>query len=639
RGFRIELGEIEAVLDEHPAIRQAVVVVRTDDPSNPRLAAYLVPKGKELPNVSELRDFLQKKVPEYMVPALFMPMTELPLTPNGKVDRKALPKPDPKLLGGGKEYVAPRTPEEEALAAIWAEVLKLEKVGVLDDFFELGGDSLQVIRVVAKAKKADLALTTKQVFQNRTVEQLAKVVGASQVLAEQGPISGVIPMSPAQKHFLGLGHTRPELHCLGAELVTKDGKPFDEEALRGALTRLIEQHDTLRMHLEPRAAGEAGGERVLIGEAKLDPLPFARIDTSDLRALDERERWRQETFRIWDFAAEFDLDHGPLFRAGLFDPGPGEPQTLMLLGHFLVADIGSWQVILDDFDTLYRQLSSGGEMKLPAKTTAFKQWIERLTQRADSDAMRPERAYWLKEERKTTARMPFDFPDGANQMKSAKSAGVELDEEQTAALLQKLPRATGTLIDAILLTSVLYAFDEWTGCNSLLIDLLGHGREPLFDDVDLTRTVGWLNTIFPAYLTLGDSRDPITALKFVNQQLRDIPHGGIGYGILRYLSRDPEVAARFDALPESQIFFNYFGPDHATELTTLKKVDGFAGYGADHETHRLRPLAIGVYVQEDRMLIKWEYSTNLHRHETIEAVAESARRVLLKLIESMPQTA
>ncbi|MCP3962378.1 MAG: amino acid adenylation domain-containing protein [bacterium] len=623
RGFRIELGEIEAALGQHEGIAQAVVIVREDRPGDRRLVAYLVAAGKDLPKTAELREALKKSLPEYMVPALFVPVEAMPLTPNGKVDRKALPKPDPSLLRSDTEYVAPRDETEEALAAIWSEVLAVPRIGIDDNFFELGGDSLLVIRVVSKAKKVDLGITTRQLFQNPTVAQLAGQVGTTEILAEQGPVVGEISMTPAQIHFLGLGHTEPQLHSLGAMLEPREGG-IDRAAVDGALAAVLRQHDTLRMRLERRDGGS-----VLIGAPPPETAGARTYDLSHLEGDEQKEAARE---RATELIYSFELDGGVLLRAGLFEYGDAKPPMLFLIGHFLVADIGSWQTILDDFDRAYASLSKGEEPALGEKTTSFKQWVERLDEHANGKDMVPEHDYWLKEERRESARMPLDRPEGANVMSSSKSVPLELTEAETEAMLRTVPRATGAQIDAILLASVLYGFEHWTGSRALLIDLLGHGREPLWDDIDLTRTVGWLNTIFPAFLTLGETEDPVSAVKLVNRQLRDIPNGGIGYGLLRYLNRDPGIAGRFERQPEPQVFFNYFGPDNAAELTTLKKVEGFGGYGFDQETRRLRPLAIGVYVQDEKMLIRWEYSTNVHEHETIEKVAEHSLGMLRELI-------
>jgi amino acid adenylation domain-containing protein/non-ribosomal peptide synthase protein (TIGR01720 family) len=628
RGFRIELGEIETVLAQHPGIAQTAVLAREDTPGTKRLVAYLVPRSSgEAPKSQELRDFLKARLPEYMVPALFETLPAFPLTPNGKVDRRSLPAPD-KNRASERPYVAPSSPVEEALAALWAEALGVQRVGVNDDFFELGGDSLLVIRVVSKANKNGLGITTKQLFQNRTVAELAKVAGTTHILAEQTPVTGVIPFTPAQIHFIELQHTQAHYHSLGSLLAGKtagkkvageNGREIDPWAAREAFRAVSTHHDNLRVRLVEDEAG-----RRLVTDAPWEDLPFARTALPSLSA----EAWERELDAILtDLIEHFDLARGPLFRAVLVERA-GE-RTLILIGHFFVADIGSWQTILDDFDAAYRQALDGQPIRLQSKTTSARQWADRLAERAHSMDMKPEKEYWFSEARRSAPALPLDFPAGENSMASSLSVRVELDLGETRALLQGVQRAYGVQIDAILLTSVLFAFLPWTGSRKLLIDLLGHGREPLYDDIDLTRTVGWLNTIYPAFLTLPEGiDDPGIAVRHVNEQLRKIPNGGIGYGILRYLSRDEDFLSRARSMPQPGIFFNYFGDDHSQELATLTKVEGFGGYGLDRRTRRLRPLAIGVYIQKDRMLLKWERSTHIHRVETIEALANRSAEIL-----------
>lgn len=617
-GYRIELGEIESVLDHHEAVTQGIVTIREDTPGVPRLVAYVV--GKDLPKPGDLKDFLKKKLPEYMVPAIFMPMEKLPLTPNGKVDRRALPKPDPTLLRT-TEYVPPKGEKEEAFAAIFSEVLDVAEVGRDDDFFDLGGDSLLVIRVVTQAKKKDLVVTTKQLFQHRTVAELAKVEGSATILAEQGQVTGDVIMSPAQQHFLGFGHPLPHLHAIGADMVAKQGF-YDVDALRGALTKLVEQHDTLRMRFHP------DDQRKMISE----PVGELPLTVVDLRDLPESEQEQAMGEKGLAFARSFRFDDGkPLFKAELYRTDAKD--LLFMIGHFMVADIGSWQIILDDLDTAYRQLSRGEELVLQAKTTSFQQWIDRLSERANGADIEPEKGYWLDDRREEIKPVPRDMPDGENVMRSSKSIWHEFNEEQSEALLRQVPRATGTQIDAVILTAALHAYQRWTDERSLLINLLGHGREAIYDDIDLTRTVGWVNTIYPAYLTLGAAPHPVAALKSVNKQLRDIPHGGIGYGLLHYLCDQPEVAKKLAAQPQADVFFNYFGDDHRSELTVLQKELDHTGWSLDLDTKRLCPIGIFGYVREKKLQVRWEYSVNVHHDETMEKAAGALRETLEHLIE------
>ena len=627
RGFRIELGEIETVLAEHPGIAQTVVLAREDTPGTRRLVAYFVARTSEPPKSQELRDFLKSRLPEYMVPALFVPLETLPLTPNGKVDRRALPAPDQDR--SERPYVAPSTPVELELAALWAEILGVKRVGLDDDFFELGGDSLLVIRVVSKANKKGLGITTKQLFQHRTLGELARVAGTSHVLAEQGEVEGVIPFTPAQLHFLDQRHTRPHYHSLG--MILEGKTPLDPWAAREAFRAVLVHHDNLRVRL---VEDEVGARLLTDPIARWEAnLPFLRVRLPPL----DGDAWERAFAAIkTDLIVGFDLHRGPLLRGVLIER-PGEvpertERTLVLIGHFLIADIGSWQTVLDDFDLAYRQALAGEAIQLPAKTTSARQWADRLAERAHSMDMGPEKEYWFSDARRSAPAVPLDFPQGVNTMASSLSVRIALTEEETRALLTDISRTHKVQIDAILLTSVLYAFAPWTGARKLQISLLGHGREPLYDDVDLTRTVGWLNTFYPAFLTLPEGDDLVAAVQHVNQQLRQIPNGGIGYGVLRYLSKDKDFLERVRTMPEPGLFFNYFGDDNSKELVGLTKLDGFGGYGYDGSTRRGYPLAFGVYIQQDRMILRWERSGNVHREETIQAVAERSAEVLRRLI-------
>jgi len=625
RGFRIELGEIESVLVGHEAVEQAVVIVREDRPGDKRLAAYLVASDPEqAPTVGALRAYLKERLPDYMVPPIFIVLDTMPLTPNGKVDRRSLPAPDRNRPELGEEYVAPRNPTEAALVEIWGRVLEIERIGVNDDFFDLGGDSLMVIKVVSQANKAGLGVTTKQVFQNRTVAELAAVAGTSEIVAEQGPVTGDTPCTPAQLHFLELSHPNPGWHSLGTLLELDTA--VDVDAVEEAMRLLLAQHDNLRVRLA-ETPGADGVPRMVT-----DPEPpetgGVELHRIDLAGLDEAEQQVRIRDTVFDLTRSFDLTGGPLFKGAYLDRGPGREKLVFLITHFFAADIGSWHTLLDDFDTYYRALAAGETPTRQPKTTAAKQWAERLAERAASEAMREELPFWLSDERRRATALPKDHPEGANEFRSARSVQSRFTVEETRALLIDIPRKYKVQIDGLLLTAMLHGFRGWTGGETFLVDLLGHGREALYDDTDLTRTVGWLNTIFPVALSVADRDGLEASLRAVNQQLRDIPNGGIGYGILRYLARDEEIAEQMRSMPEPDVFFNYFGPDNAEQLHTFRKADGWGGYVLDNTTTRLRPLAVGIYIQHDRMLIKWEYSTQVHEEATIRRVVDRAEEVL-----------
>ncbi len=619
RGFRIELGEIEAALDQHPAVAQAVVVVREDNPGNKQLVAYLVTApDTEAPNVSDLRAYLKEKLPEYMVPAVYTFLPAMPLTPNGKVDRRALPAPD--RASAAREYVAPRDEKEQFFCELWQELLALDRVGINDDFFELGGDSLLVIRVVTKANKASLGITTKQVFQHRTVAELALVAGTIEILAEQEPVIGPLPFTPAQLHFLDQHHPNPDFHTLGMLFEPKDGD-LQVHLFERAMEHVMRHHDNLRV----RTVGN-GPEMTLTTDPPGAPVLMLRIDLS---ALPEDEKLRAMARTVRTLVISCKMAEGNLMRTALFDFEPGKVRYLHITGQYMTADINSWQMLLDDLDAAYRNLEAGEAIAVPKKTTSARQWAERLVERSKPGGMpQQELDYWLAQAPHNPPRFPMDHQIGPNDWISARFEPAELELEETQILLQKVPRFLGVQIDAILVTAVLTAFEGWIGSRSLPILLLGHGREALYDDMDLTRTIGWFNTIYPVLLDMGPDPDFTASARELNRQLRRIPHGGTGFGILRYLSQDPDVVAHLNQALEPQVFFNYLGPDNAKELGRLNKLELFGGYHQDRGTKRLCPLTIGCYIIQDKMLFKWEYNTNLHKPETIKPLAQRCREVL-----------
>jgi amino acid adenylation domain-containing protein/non-ribosomal peptide synthase protein (TIGR01720 family) len=619
RGFRIELGEIEAALAQHPALRQAAAIVREDTPGTRRIVAYLVPLQETAPPAADLRAFLKEKLPEYMIPALFVPLAALPLTPNGKVDRRALPAPDKSLLASTREHVAPRDAKEEALAAIWAEVLGLDKVGALDDFFELGGDSLLVIKVVSKANKAGLGITTKQLFQNRTVGELAAVAGTSTILAEQGAVTGAVRFTPAQRHFLEFRHPNPSWHSLGNLLRPRDRR-LDRTALCRALLAVASHHDSLRARIVDR---EDGGWQLVLDEPWTD-VPFVEVDVS---RVPKEERPRVMTQAAIDLIKAQRMEEGRLVKVMVFEQGGEDGASFYLNVQFMAADIGSWTVLLDDLDAAYRQLRAGQPIRLQPKTTSVRQWADRLAERA-KDMPQDERAYWLERQVRQDPPLPRDFLDGTNLWDSVRQTRFDMTADESRLLLQEVPRAYGVQIDGILMTAILLAFERWTGQRTLGFQAVGHGKEPLWDDVDLTRTVGWFNVIFPDAVDLGEARTPVEALRLVNQQLRRIPNGGLGYGILRYLSDDPQTVERIKARPYPEVFFNYLGPDVAAELQTFEKQVAFNGYPEDRRTRRLATFMIHAHVQNGVLLVKWDYSKNLHRAETVERLSRDAQEIL-----------
>ncbi len=625
RGFRIELGEIEARLREQAAVREAVVVAQAGA-SGQQLVGYVVPQdpalvedaGAQAACRDALRKALKERLPEYMLPAHLLFLACMPLTPNGKLDRKALPKPSADQQQ--RDYQAPRSEVERQLATIWAEVLKLEQVGLADNFFEIGGDSIISLQVVSRARQLGIHFTPKMLFEAQTIGALAPLAeSGTQVLAiDQGPVTGVTPLLPIQQGFFA--EEVAERHWWNQSVLLEAREPLDARHLEQALRGVLAHHDALRLSFTREAAGWTARHRgVEEGAAAL--LRVARVaDLAALRALaDEVQR-------------SLDLADGPLLRALLatFDDGS---QRLLLVIHHLVVDGVSWRILFEDLQTAYRQLLAGQAVELPAKTSAFRDWAERLRAFAGDGGLDGELAYWQGQLQGASSDLPCLDPLGDQSNRHARSVSCGLDAEATRQLLQEAPAAYRTQVNDLLLTALARVICRWTGQVDALIQLEGHGREELFAEIDLTRTVGWFTSLFPLRLTPAEGI--AASIKGIKEQLRAVPNKGIGFGALRYLGSAASQAA-LAGLPVPRITFNYLGQfdgSFAMEEGALFVPAGErAGDDQSPDAPLANWLALNGRIYGGELRIDWSFSGERFEIASIQRLADAYRDELLALI-------
>ncbi len=612
RGFRIEPGEIEAALRAHA--REAVVMVREDAPGERRLVAYLV--GQTVAD-GELRAHLRATLPEYMVPAAFVAIDALPLTSNGKTDRRALPAPEREAAREG--YAAPRTAAEEVLCAVWAEVLGRERVGVDENFFELGGDSIQSIQVIARAARAGLRLTPRQLFQHQTIAELAPAASeTATVRREQGPVAGPLTLTPIQRAFLERGIPRP--HHYNQSMLLEVRGELDPAVVHTALARLLEHHDALRLRFVRTPRGWEGFHA--------PPTGTAAFERADLSVLPARLQVEALASVAAECQASLELAGGPVLRAILFDLGPERSARLLIVIHHLVVDGVSWRILVEDLETACRQIARGEPVSLPAKTTSFQHWAERLA--AHAPQREDEAAFWLAQSE--SAPLPVDLGGEVGDAESARTVWSAFDTEETKALLQEVPQAYNTRIDDALLTALARTLTEWTGRDAVRVHLEGHGREDLFADVELTRTVGWFTTLYPVELPGVRGAEPGVALRTVKEQLRAVPGRGIGYGMLRHLT-DGETARALRAIPAPQVVFNYLGSFDQTFSPASLFAPAREASGAARSGPRTHVLEVTGRVEGGCLRMGWSYSEEVHRRETIERLAARFTAHLRELID------
>ncbi|WGT29240.1 non-ribosomal peptide synthetase [Pseudomonas marginalis] len=595
RGLRIELGEIETRLMQHPAVREAVVLVH----GGKQLVAYLVLEG-EVP--TDLKAWLLGSLPEYMVPTHMVPLAKLPVTANGKLDRKALPLPD---ATPQQAYIAPQDDLQKALAAIWSDVLGVEQVGLDDNFFELGGDSIISIQVVSRARQAGFRLSPRDLFQYQSVRSLALVAGFEPAtVIDQGPARGEVILTPVQQGFFA--QAIPARHHWNQSLLLTPRERLEPARLEAALIQVINHHDALRLRFVQQADGWQQAYAAPVTEPGLWQAQASSDD--ELAALcDETQR-------------SLDLAQGPLLRAALVSLADGS-QRLLLVIHHLAVDGVSWRIVLEDLQQAYRQLS------LPAKTSAYQLWAEQL--QAHALTLDHQLAYW--QAQSADADLPCDNPQGGLQNRLGSKLEIRLDAEHTRQLLQDAPAAYRTQVNDLLLTALARVVSRWSGQPAALIQLEGHGREDLFDNVDLTRTVGWFTSLFPVRLQADGELS--AAIKAVKEQLRAVPAKGIGYGLLRYLG--PSAAREALAnLAAPRITFNYLGQfdRQFNESALFVPATQGSGQAQDAEAPLANWLTLEGQVYGGELTLQWGFSREMFEVSTVQRLADDYRQELLTLI-------
>jgi amino acid adenylation domain-containing protein len=464
RGFRIEPGEIEAVLRGHEGVTECLVVAREDAPGDPRLVAYVAGAVE----ADALREHLRQSLPEYMVPAAFVVLDRLPLTPNGKLDRKALPAPDYAAEAG--EYVAPRTPAEEVLAGIWAEVLRLERVGVTESFFELGGHSLLATRVVSGVREAfGVELPLRALFEGPTVAEMARAVEEMRRagLPALPPLMPVqrdgspLPLSFAQERLWFIDRLEPGSAVYNMPMARRLGGALDQAALERALGEIVRRHEALRT-----VFAEVDGSPVQV----IAPFGGFALPVEDLSAPGEAGREAAVRHRLGEEAQRaFDLSAGPLFRAALLRLG-AEEHVLLLSMHHIVSDGWSMGVLFRELSALYAAYREGGESPLPELAVQYADYAVWQREQLDGEVLDRQLAYW--KERLAGApellELPADHSRPAVQTYRGASVPVEFSLELLERL-QALGRSEGATLYMVALAAFQVLLSRYSASEDVVV--------------------------------------------------------------------------------------------------------------------------------------------------------------------------
>jgi non-ribosomal peptide synthase protein (TIGR01720 family) len=532
RGYRIELGEIQAALNALDGVYQAVVIAREDRPGDKRLVGYIT--GPADPATT--RAVLAEQLPSYMVPAAIVTIDGVPLTVNGKLDTRALPAPE----YAAADYQAPTDAVEEILAGIYAQVLGLERVGVDDSFFELGGDSILSMQVVARARAAGLVCRPRDIFVEQTVARLAAVVEGAVGPVDEGV--GPLVATPIMHWLKGI---QGPVEQFNQTTVAQAPAGVTEADVVVLLQALLDRHAMLRLRVDDDGAGGWSLEVPEPGSVDARDCVHTVDELSDAAVIDARSRLNPAAGRM------------------LSAVWVASTSQLVTIMHHLAIDGVSWRILLEDINIAWAQHRSGQPVELPASGTSFARWASLLAEHALRPEVVEQGQVW-RQIAATPAVLPAVQPE-TDTHATAGQLGVSLDTETTQMLLGEVPTAFHAGIHEILLIAFALAWAEFlgTGGAPIGIDVEGHGRhDELGPDVDLSRTVGWFTTKYPVALAVGGlswsqvvAGEPAlgTLIKDAKEQLRTLPDP-LSYGVLRYLNDDVDLGGSDPA-----IGFNYLG--------------------------------------------------------------------------------
>ncbi len=601
RGFRVECGEVEAALAAHPGVAEAVVVARLDPSGHKRLAAYVVAAGNGAVTASELRRSLLDRLPDHMVPSELATVDAFPLTPNGKVDRAALASVEPTGPADDRLPLRPRSPTEERLAAIWADVLGVDvaRVGVDDDFFELGGHSLLAAQVIAQVREEfGTETVVRAIFEASTVAALAALVEAEAAgdlqvppLARMPRVPGArFPLSMAQEQMwaLELAADPPGLYNITA--ITRIRRPVDESSLRKALAYMVERHETLRTAVSV----ESGRPQQVVV-----PTVPVKLDVVDLGGTHPAEREPELRRRIADQdAAPFDPARAPLFRAQLLHLGEEASQLVVTIDH-LIADGTSAEIFMNELIEAYDAISGSRAPEHPPLEVQFADFAAWQRRWVTEDVLQAQLDWWANalEGMPLGPAVPFDrVPDQPTRRITSRSLTVPAD---TYGLLQELARASHGSVFIVCAAAVQALFSRYGGLTDVVLSttLNGRQRTELEGLIGMFAGVGRIRTDLsgdPSFEDIvGRARSSILGM-FEHQ---DIPFMRVRKAVLpNFPTAGPEVAA---ALPVELGYFHSSGAGRAEQELFFRG--------------QLHPLSVSLL--DDGVQIAGEFSYKLDFYE------------------------
>jgi natural product biosynthesis luciferase-like monooxygenase protein/non-ribosomal peptide synthase protein (TIGR01720 family) len=613
RGHRIELGEVENAILKFPGIKQVVAVVRGDDDSK-RIVCYAVKSEKVEDNVMRLRQHALANLPHYMVPSQYIFLDEIPLCSNGKVNIKLLP--DVIKEDSDSAFEAPSTRVEKKLAALWGEVLRIDQVGIHDNFFSLGGDSILAIQLVSQAARHGLKFSVNQIFQYQTISGLSPMVStANSVSFSQKQESGPFALTPIQHWFFEQKLNNP--HHYNQSLLIELPSNYTANAVERAVSKLVEMNDSLRMRFSK--------DEHFWKAQVIENEPHRVSDVVDLRDLSQQEASIQLEQLSEDLQQSLNIEMGPLIKTRCFLLN--DTVRMLWVIHHLAIDGISWRILLNDFKHILENINYEA-----FKPVSFLQWSNKLLEYSLRDDVTQSVDFWQHWPKyyKTIPRLTED--SNANIVRSAKCVVKVMTLQHTHQLLTQATQSFRAGVDEIMLAALLGTIANHAGYGDYLVDIEKHGRETPFEEIDLSQTTGWFTALGPVTFSIEQAFPFEKLIRTVKEHVRRVPRQNTGYfGILKYLHHHVDIRNKLSHIPTSQILFNYLG--QFDQSLNFKLATDSIGSNYSSENQRSHDFEIVSFVANNTLSIQWTFSENLHSEKLVNELCEEFFKTLVEVIQ------
>ncbi|MFJ5965681.1 amino acid adenylation domain-containing protein [Bacillus sp. NPDC093026] len=618
RGHRVECGEIEAAMLTFEGVTECAVIPHQQENGHKQLIGYFVQKGSL--TQQDIRQTLKELLPDYMVPSLLMELDELPLTPNGKVDHKRLPAPEWKQKEGTMLTDGPVSEKERILEKVWCQLLGAPSIGIHDNYFELGGDSIIIIQMVARLAQEGYIIQPRDVFAKQTISQLAHAMKKTDqaVSYDQTPVTGEVRPLPIQSWFFEQSLTNRDYWNLSAHIELNQSVSLTQ--VTHVLSKLVDHHDMLRaMYIK-----ESDGTWV---QTVREPGVIPCVTSFDLTSYSYEEALKQIHIETGACQSTLSLEQGEVIKAILFHTGHNTSE-LFVAAHHLVIDGISWRIIQEDLLAGLQQLKAGQAVTFAKKTASYKRWADALYEYAQTETLLKQARFWQQVIDKEGEGSPFQKPALSNIEEHAEIRSVQLTKNQTETLLKQASQAYRTEVNDLILAGLVQAIGQ-----PVLMTLEGHGREDLFEQMDLSRTVGWFTSSYPILIPFIKT-DIGRQIKDVKETLRAVPQKGIGYGLLQYMTE-----SRLLTTVAPQISFNYFGQlDQTDGEARLYLADERNGHVHDPKADRQHLIDVYGYVVGGQLQMNFMMNRELLKNEEVRLIPERFKGKIEEILSHCLET-